>query len=658
MIQQNVNCYDFSRLSMTDMREYHYSPEGCALRVRLRRLPDSDRVLFEIPGLLRIRYRLLQKMNGEYLIDAYERGECYVGYGDDEGKIPVLQLEYCFCSEHPDWDKMMLGVPLRLYDVTADDLYALVDRTHFRLVYQNKVVNYNLIYGTLHQPECGEVLYDQDSLAYVEYSSQIEQVTHSVVQKSVNQRMNYYTPYGHNTFIGDLVNFYHDGVYHMLYMPDTHHHGNRWKCGGHHFEHMITTDFITWQDVGPVMTIDEQWLSVGTGTMFYQNGNYYVIYGLHTDRMLPREKVYPISDSPETERLSFAEILARGQYPGGSTYAVSDDGIHFTPSKTVCASVTNPSVYVQENRLLMFSGGAVWEAKDMMSPWHMVREHFPPCGPGAPMHNTGECPSYFTWNGFQYLIMGVTGFWRTEKNQDVFYDYAAKGYDVYEGLSVPMAVKTDDNRVIMAGWLGGAGWGSCVVHRELIQFSDGNLGSKWLPELFPKTRYLGEMEQGTFSLQPCKSYYVELDWESGDEEILAVRLQDGQHEVELSLNGVTKTAQFAQVDGEPFAEPILPMYQLIRETELGDRYGFSIPGNTPAGCRDFSIAHVCCGKEPVHLRMILYYHPKINSTIWDVEINNTRTMISNRVNFFPQSIRVMPSRRKLLQGWVDEIEND
>lgn len=59
------------------------------------------------------------------------------------------------------------------------------------------------------------------------------------------------------------------------------------------------------------------------------------------------------------------------------------------------------------------------------------------------MKNTAECPSFFSMNGYKYLMMGWTGFWQTEKDGEVFRDVAAQGYDIYDGVGVPMAVKTD-----------------------------------------------------------------------------------------------------------------------------------------------------------------------------------------------------------------------
>ena len=129
------------------------------------------------------------------------------------------------------------------------------------------------------------------------------------------------------------------------------------------------------------------------------------------------------------------------------------------------------------------------------------------------MRNSSECPSFFGWNGYKYLIMGFTGFWRTEKNSDEYIEYASKGFDVYEGLCVPMAAKTDDNRVVLAGWIGAMGWGSAIVHRELVQYENGNVGMKWLPELFPNTcaTEIHRNADGEIMLEGKRSYYFEAE---------------------------------------------------------------------------------------------------------------------------------------------------
>ncbi|MDY6314094.1 MAG: hypothetical protein SPL89_02840 [Clostridia bacterium] len=44
---------------------------------------------------------------------------------------------------------------------------------------------------------------------------------------------------------------------------------------------------------------------------------------------------------------------------------------------------------------------------------------------------------------------------------------------------------------------------------------------------------------------------------------------------------------------------------------------------------------------------MLCYSEKINFTIIDAEINQSRTLISNRVGVFPKQIKIMPGKTKI-----------
>ena len=656
MIFQNVKCYDFSNLNIKNINDYKYSPNGIVLKLRLKRLPSANEKLIDIPGLCSVSYKNLNINE----LDPFDCGEGYTPFADENGMVPAVITEFHFTSEHEDWNTLHLGIPTSLCDPVKDDLYIVVDKTHFRLVYGGKVVNYNLIYGKLSEPENSSIFCNYNYAESIGYSNDINSAKLFTEKRRLNKPLNYYTPFGHNTFIGDIVNFYHDGIYHMLYMPDTHHHQNRWSCGGHHFEHMITKDFITWEDVGAVTDIEEQWQSVGTGTLFYHGGKYYSVYGLHTDRMIEKDRLYPPVGCKKSEIIPFEDIFKSGKYPFGATYAESIDGIHFTPGNKICAPVTNPSVYEENGSLVMYSGDNIWESEGIDKPWKIIKSGFPPCGHGTKMLNTGECPSFFEWNGYKYLIMGVTGFWRTEKDSDEYIDYAAKGYDIYEGLSVPMAVKTDDGRVIMAGWLGGAGWGSCVVHRELVQLEGGNLGTKWLPELFPKTEYLCDIEGLTAEITPKTSYYLDIRLERNGSDFFAVRFSDGESEVELKLNFKDHSAQYSTAENTNICEDIPPLYKAVKDIKDDENFrsfGFSLPGKTPAKCGDFSIPHVDFGGNEISIKIILYFSEKINSTIADAEINQNRTIISNRVGFFPKRIKFLPGKSKIIGASLCKVND-
>jgi hypothetical protein len=59
--------------------------------------------------------------------------------------------------------------------------------------------------------------------------------------------------------------------------------------------------------------------------------------------------------------------------------------------------------------------------------------------------------------------------------------------DFYDGSNVPTVTAIADGRFLMAAWIPIRGWGGVLVVRELIQFPDGRIGSRWMKEITPPT---------------------------------------------------------------------------------------------------------------------------------------------------------------------------
>ena len=53
----------------------------------------------------------------------------------------------------------------------------------------------------------------------------------------------YWTPRGHNNWVGDVVTIFYQGRYHVFYLADRRHHQSKFGCGAHYFEHISTEDF-------------------------------------------------------------------------------------------------------------------------------------------------------------------------------------------------------------------------------------------------------------------------------------------------------------------------------------------------------------------------------------------------------------------------------
>lgn len=647
MIKQNVKKYEFDgRTYPAD--DYIYSEKGLFFTLKLNELPTENKIIAEIPKMMKIEQKYCTK--DDILHDDWDKRECLFNKQDNEEYFPIVTVSIYLKSEHREWNEMKLSLPLKCYNIAKKELWIICTNTHFQLVYNGDVVNENLIYGKLNQP-VGRIYADKKYIKEIRYSNEFENLKMQLEKNVIKAKPICYTPFGYNAFVGDVVNFYHDGVYHVMYMPDRHHHGNRFGCGAHHFEHIITKDFINWEEVEPVRDITEQWQAVGTGTMFFFKGKYYVACGLHTDRMLAADKHIDnelheyFEKNKESAIIEYDEIFKRGKFPIGTTYAQSDDGIHFEWSNKIVNSVINPSVYENGNGLLMFSGGKTWESNNIDKPWRVIKDNFPPCFENTYMLNTDECPSYFKWNGYQYLMMGFVGFWRTEKNKDTFIDSAAEGYDIYDGLAVPRATLCGDNRVIMAGWLAGIGWGSALVYRELVQLENGILGSKWLPELMPETRLQWENseEEITYALPNCfGAYYMEMEILSNSDGAFAVRfLNDELSGCELQLDFGRKQAQFATIKNKNMCESITPFHIAIAELKKQGNYNSVVNMEDyeyiPCRGRSFSIANVAY-KSKNKLRILMYYNEKMDTTVIDAEINGIRTMIANRSDLLVNKI--------------------
>lgn len=649
MIKRYVEAYSFEGMNFQDISGFGYPKDGFVIRLGLQKQPYGAAEILNIGGSVKIVQRLLTPEDKASL-SGYETSEGYFQKTDENGCVPVVEvLINMHSKERPGWKKMQLGINTLMYDITEKDLYIVYDTVNFRLVYDGAVVNSNLPFGTLDKP-ADTAAVNRELTSGIVFSDKISTAKYCRRVETLDKKLNFYTPYGHNTFIGDVVNFYHDGVYHLLYMPDRHHHGNRWGGGGHHFEHMVTRDFVDWEDVGPIWDVTEQWQSTGTGTMFFHNGKYYVAYGLHTSRTVPEDRVcsremreYALKNG-ETKIITYDELKKRGMYPGGANYSVSDDGIHFERGEKVFSGCENPSIYSIGGSLVMYAGYgdcSAWSSEEIDKPWHLLSKLKFESFEKAVMRNSSECPSFFEWNGYKYLIMGVTGFWRTEKDSDEYIEYASKGFDVYEGLSVPMAAKTDGNRVILAGWVGGMGWGSMVVHRELVQYENGDLGMKWVPEMFPEVckTEIKRNTSGEIRIDEKCPYYFEAEVDPGEGKTAEIRFADGKGDVcELRMDFEKKTAQYAGCrDGETAAD-ILPMYKAINTVEQTG-FGFDIaPETLPHRCGDFAIAHVRYPEKPFKVRVLIYWFEKNGSTVIDTEIAGTRTLLTNRKGVALRSI--------------------
>ncbi len=310
---------------------------------------------------------------------------------------------------------------------------------------------------------------------------------------SVQQKtdMQYFKPSG-DLFVGDCIPFFHEGTYFLYWLLDSAHHAALNGLGGHQWTLSTTKDLRNWKHHPIILGIDEDWeKSICTGSVAYANKKFYAFYAT---RLIN-------SEGKVNEQLS---------------YAISSDGVHFTKQKPNPFYTSAPGYSKRDFRdpkLIVDSDGvfhllvsskkekAVMQgtegslvhltSKDLKN-WDV--EHPVLTGQGS----VPECPDYFYWNGWYYLIYGHHGNtfyvmsrheygpWEEPRHQTLNEDFSnvAKTAEFVGGRRIAAAwiPSRKDNKDNMREIFGGN-----AVFREVIQHDDGTLGTKFPPEMIPAT---------------------------------------------------------------------------------------------------------------------------------------------------------------------------
>ena len=543
-----------------------------------------------------------------------------------DGSVPVLEATVRLHSdEHPDWREMTVGFPLAMLDRPEGEHEVVLHFTGVRwTVYADgELLDNDFPYGYPQWPaESTWKLNPEHVKRAALYVPAIKPVVKRLPTPNVAP-VQYWTPPGHNSWVGDVATLFHQGRYHVFYLYDRRHHRSKFGKGAHYFEHLSTADFRTWTEHEAATPLEAQWECIGTGTPFAFEGKLCLAYGLHTERIYPDDKT--------TLPAQMAYITAHGctgsfdrNAPGapiGSTYSVSEDGVaRFKKTWTFFHPCRNPSVFcVPTGGLRMFAnnhGKGTWDSASVDGDWRCVDADFPP---------GGDCTFFFHWGGYDYIIGGFTGLWskRAEAPKSAYENQVAKGLDFYDGLNVPAISEISDGRFLMAGWTHIGGWGGNLVIRELVQLPGGRVGSKWMDEIIPAAEEpemlaarAGEVATFpldassfllTFNVHPAEAkkgrFGISFLPESGKEASCELQLGLGE-----------SRAQFGPGSLGDYA---------ARQKSLRE-------GGSPHRSSNYAIESLTGIDQPFPVRVIVKADEKLGGSLVDVEIAGRRTMISYR----------------------------
>lgn len=432
----------------------------------------------------------------------------------------------------------------------------------------------------------------------------------------------YWMPRGHNSWVGDVATIFHDGRYHVFYLYDRRHHHSKFGVGGHYFEHFSTTDFINWTEHEAATPIEEQWETFGTGTPFMYNGKLHLSYGLHTSRIYPDSlTAYPRLMEYFNQHKKTGNFHANVDevYPSGSSYSISEDNIsNFKKSGSLFHYGENPSVFTTpEGKLKMYSNfrsKGTWESDSLDGGWYATDTEFP---------LGGDCTFDFKWGKYEYVIGGFTSLWRrTIGKNEPWTDVVAQGKDFYNGSNVPSVSPIGNGRYIMAGWMPITGWGGPFLIHELIQYSDGRIGTKWMKELIPATDNAVVLAKNlssntSFPVQE-ENFIISFDVvpQKKKGKVAVSFLKNGNDQIgcEMQINTTALTAHYADAVNDGFS---------------GEQKSIRKGGN-PSVVHNYAIENVIGVEKPYTVRMLVKQNAKLGGTIIDTEIAGQNTLVTYR----------------------------
>ena len=587
---------------------------------------EGEKNILEIPNVLSVRLRQHDPLD--------RRRQNYPAFKMPDGSVPVLEANVVLHSiEHPDWKNMTIGIPLALLKKPEGEHEIVLDFSGVRwtMYVDGELLDNDFPFG---YPQWADTNTWKMDTEYVDkaaiYLPAIKPEKKQVKTSRTSANIQYWSPPGHNTWVGDVVTFFYQGRYHIFYLFDRRHSASKFWCGAHYFEHLSTKDFKTWTEHEAATPLEEQWECIGTGTPFVFNNQFYLSYSLHTPRVYPEEKTTLPAQweyLKKNGRTGEFKRATTSGIPAGATYAVSEDGVSkFKKSWIMFHPCQNPSIYTDPGGKLTMLANAfskgIWESESVDGGWRCISPDFPP---------GDDCTFFFHWGKFDYIIGGGKILWSkpADAPNTAYEDVVRKGLDFYDGAALPSITGLPDGRFLSVAWVPipyhqGHGWGGCLVIRELVQFPDGRIGSKWMKEITPETETPKTLAARIAETTTCptgsKSFMLVFNVQPAEAKngkfgISFLPENGEQASCELQIHLDDLRAQFGPGSLNAFAA-----------SEKSLREG-AWPYNTE---HNYAIENLIGVDQPFTVRVIVKGCDKIGGSLVDAEIAGQRTMISYR----------------------------
>lgn len=304
--------------------------------------------------------------------------------------------------------------------------------------------------------------------------------------------LQYFKPKG-DLFVGDCIPFFHKDTYYFYWLLDSAHHQSLNGLGGHQWVVSTSKDLKSWEHHPIVLGIDEDWeKSICTGSVVYYKGVFYAFYAtrlINAEGKVNEQLSYAIS----TDGINFRKEQPNPFYTSAPGYSKRD----FRDPKVIVDEKTGEfHLFVsswQENAAMRHAGGCLvhLSSKDLKT-WKVLD----PILTGQ--SSVPECPDYFFWKGWYYLLYsdnGNTFYVKSRQPYGPWEEPASQALDEDWNNVVKTAGFVKDRR-IAAGWIPSRKnnkdheheiFGGHAIFREVLQLPDGTLATKFPEEMVPTT---------------------------------------------------------------------------------------------------------------------------------------------------------------------------
>lgn len=303
--------------------------------------------------------------------------------------------------------------------------------------------------------------------------------------------MQFFKPAENHLFTGDCMPYFHNGKLYLYWLLDEGHHSGLGGLGGHQWALSTSEDLKHWTHYPVALGIDQEWeKSICTGSVIVEKDTLYAFYSTRVKE-----------DGQVREQLSYAIST-----DGGVTYRKQQPNpFYYAPEECMTWDFRDPKAFKDQDGLFhLFISG--YKKKPELSGFggylvHLTSRDLKHWQESKPVLTgqtaTPECSDYFKWNGWYYLIYSVSSETYYVKSRNPLGPWEYPGTQALREAwaNVYKTAEFHNNRRIAVAFIPGK-WnnkdndgevfGGNILFRELTQGKNGDLYTKFLPEVLPE----------------------------------------------------------------------------------------------------------------------------------------------------------------------------